>query len=1241
MKRQLAIIIMVMMVLTIMSAFASCEPAHIHQLTKFDKTEATCTLTGNEEYYKCSECGEMFSDALAKNPIAAPEVLERADHVDADKNHKCDDCFNIVGSHFAAEGSHKCGYCGTELTLCVDDNLDHKCDVCKLPMGTHEAAKGKHTCNYCGQKVTECVDADDHICDVCGETLGGCVDADKDHVCDVCGAEVGAHESLTGGHNCDYCGAPVTECVDDDLNHECEICGGAVGEHVEGWGHTCEYCWLDVSTCYDNDLDHYCDICFEKMGVHKPSKDGHFCEYCGYRYTPCVPYEDDGDCTTPVRCTVCEEILVEGLGHAWDWTVDEIGHSATCDNVGCTKVVERADHYRYEEGKCVCGFTCEDQCDVCDGCLDESCILCNDKCQFIDMNKVITFAPQANYLGAPEGPDGKAPGTAGAYNYDTSITAKYIVLPNGAKATLVTLPNGTTAFSGVSFWNNQLYNESGKDGFNCGIPLIDGQYTAVRMHFTNTGDSEVTFKFSNIDYYYDYGVAEVTLAAGETKTVLIHTSHGNSVGLNSQIVFTKDAAAGASVAMWGEFVANENLASITVATPANKLQFTIGETFSLEGLVLKANGTNFGRVYITDNFVTNLDGHVFTAEDVGVKAVIVEFAGQLTYYTIEVADHIHNIEYVPEIAPVACEKDGFEAHYKCTVDGCGLYFNDETGSKVVAAPKAISCHAAGDYSKVLPGQTIPCANCGAAAGVRDMTNWVLFNITTTVNTIGSDVKNAKLEKIELNGIPATKVYLGAGTKGGTGNNDIYLKMSSNDGDRQTVIPHLGSNAASGTTRTVILYYENYGSEPITMNLQNDSGSANGMCKVTVPAHGTAIGTFSTAHKGGGSNWYHYYVDSSHNTDVSFAVYGYMYINDSEVTNAVSVSNSAEKVVYSVGETFTSEGLVLSTAIPGSKTILARTGYTTNYDGHTFTADDIGTKTVTVNFAGKTVTYQITVKDANNKCDEGIHEYVFSNNEALFVEMNGADAMYKKACKYCGEVSAEAYAAPKASFVPHHNIGGGHTIEYVTLEDGRIAAKLTFTSNVAAGTTYTITANSYPGGTNVVFPVSGNGRRVYFEMTSSADITLTWQPEFYGDRDGFTFDLKAGETANGNRIIKYDTNASYTSSDRPYQEIVCNSAVQAGTVVYLTGYFYAPGDVTAVTVNTPANQVIYKVGETFSSTGLSLKPSSANALYAKAVIYGATTDFDGYTFTADDAGKYFEVTATFGEASTVFYIKVQG
>ena len=1236
MKRHLAILIMVVMVLTIMSALASCEPECAHMLTKFEKTEATCTQKGNEEYYACTECGGFFTDAKAQNPISEPVVYEKLAHSDEDKNHKCDACDAIVGKHEAAVDKHTCDYCGETVTSCADVDFDHVCDVCGGAVGVHEAAKGKHTCDYCGKTVNTCTDADDHKCDICGETISVCDDADKNHACDVCGAEMGVHESATGGHSCDYCGGPVTPCGDENKDHVCEICGYPVGVH-DGTddSHICEYCGEIGSECVDADKDHACDVCGAKMGVHKPPTKGHCCEYCGYRYSECTPEADDGDCTTPVLCSKCDEVMVAAKEHDMDWKYNDNAHWGECANEGCNYSVPTTPHYSYKECECECGLVCDnDHCDICDGCLDDSCVLCNNKCEFRNMNKVIHFVPNAN-LGAPEGPDGKANGYT---DIKDSLVAQQIVLPNGVKALLVTAPNGAAANSGASFLNNNgaTIGVYGQNGYNCGMPLIDGKFTTVRMHFTNTGDSEVTFKFSNIDYYYDYGAAEVTLAAGETKTVLIKTSHGDSVGLNSQIVFTKAAAAGASVAMWGEFVANENLVSISVANPANKLQFAIGDTFSAEGLVLKANGTNYSRVYISTNYVTSLDGHTFTADDVGPQAVIVEFGGKMMYYLIEVSDHIHDIKYVEAVEPVKCEKDGFEAHYYCTVEGCGLYFADESGDKVVGAPKVISCHTAGDESKVLPGATIPCANCGAAAGVRDMTNWVLFNITTTVNSIGSDVKNAKLEKIELNGIPATKVYLGAGTKGGTGNNDIYLKMSSNDGDRQTVIPHLGSNAASGTTRTVILYYENYGSEPITMNLQNDSGSGNGMCKVTVPAHGTAIGTFSTSHKGGGSNWYHYYVDSSHNTDVSFAVYGYMYINDSEVTNGVSVSK-APKTTYNVGEAFTSEGLTLSTSIPGSKTITIRTGYTVDMEeGYVFTKDDIGTHNVTVSFAGKTTSYQITVKSPDTDCASGKHENVPVYDEALFVKMDGSDAIYNYKCAICGEVSNETYAAAKVSFVPHHNIGGGHRIEYVTLDDGRIASKLTFTSDVAAGTTYTITASSAPGGTNTCFPVRAE-RRAYMEMTSSADVNLTWQPEFYGDRDAFNFDLKAGETGSYSRTILYT--GSQTSSDLPYQEIVCNSAVKAGTVVYMTGYFYAPGDVTGVTVNTPANNTIFKVGETFNCDGLTLKAQSSESLYSRVVIYNYTTNLDGYVFKEEDYGKLMTVEVYFGNVSTTYQIVI--
>ena len=1233
MKRQIAIIIMVAMVLTIMSALASCDSGCAHMLKRIEAAESTCTLKGNDEYYVCTECGEIFSDAAATNPISEPVVHDRAEHVDEDKNHKCDDCGAITGIHAPAAGQHTCGHCGMLLGACVDADINHECDICGESVGTHEGAANSHFCAYCGEKVSECADNNnDHLCDVCGAVLSNCADENTDHACDVCGAEIGDHVAADGGHNCDYCGGPVTECVDDDLDHVCDIGGCTVGEHVEGWGHTCMYCWQDVSGCYDNDKNHECDICYAAMGVHKPPVYGHACEYCGYKYSECVAGEDDGDCSTPVYCTKCDEIVIPAIPHDLIWHYDAEGHSSECVNDGCNYTSAKVAHTDESVCTCECGYAITPKCEVCGNCLDPECTACETKCVFIDTNKIIHFVPNAN-MAVPEGPDGLAPGAAGAYVHESSITATQTVLDDGTKALLVTAPNGAAAHSGVSFKNNDAatIHVYGQNGYNCGNPsAVDP--IPVRMHFTNHGTSEITFKYSDIDYYYDKGAVTITLAPGESKSALMYVDFGkDSVGLNSQIVFLKDAAAGASVSIWGEHIAHPNLTSISVSVPAGKLNFVAGETFTAEGLVLKANGHYLDRLYISTNYKTNLDGYTFTAADAGTKAVVVEFAGMLTWYTIEVADHVHNVQYVEKVDPVTCQTDGVEAHYACTI--CGEYFTDATGNTVAGAPKAISCHTPGDESNVMPGADIKCTGCGAVAGQRSMENWVLFNLPTTVNSIGSNIKNGKVEKTTINGIMATKFSFGAGTVGATGNSAFQLKMSSNDGKVQTTIPHV--SGGHGYKRTLVLYYENYSDCYVEMNLQNDQGY--NASRVKMDAHSSQILNFDATYAGTGSNWYMYYVDCNPSSDVSFAMYGYIYVNDGE-TDAPTIADAAKKLTYKVGDTFSSEGLALSAKITNiSQTLYASTGFTTNYDGRTFTEGDIGTHTVTVSFAGKTVTYTINVV-ANAQCDQGIHEYAFKNDESLFVEMKGSDAMYKKACIHCGAASTEAYAAGKVAFVPHNRgLDGGHTIEYVTLEDGQIAAKLTFNSDVAAGWKTTIEASGHISGTNVFFPVPTEGRRLYMEMTSSADIKLTWQQEFYGDRDPFTFDLKAGETQGLGQFVKYT--GSNTSSNLPYQEIVAESAIPAGTVVYFTGYFYDLVDVSSLSIYFPASTTLFKVGETFSSAGLVLKPASASSLFNNVDIYNPVTNLDGYTFKAEDAGKIMDVVVTLGNATTTYKILV--
>ncbi len=51
-----------------------------HKLNKTDKVPATCTEEGMKEYYTCSLCNAMFSDAKAATPIDSPEVIPATGH---------------------------------------------------------------------------------------------------------------------------------------------------------------------------------------------------------------------------------------------------------------------------------------------------------------------------------------------------------------------------------------------------------------------------------------------------------------------------------------------------------------------------------------------------------------------------------------------------------------------------------------------------------------------------------------------------------------------------------------------------------------------------------------------------------------------------------------------------------------------------------------------------------------------------------------------------------------------------------------------------------------------------------------------------------------------------------------------------------------------------------------------------------------------------------------------------------
>lgn len=55
-------------------AFAACDDEHVHTLTHHEAVAATCTAAGSVEYWECTECEKLFSDAEATTEITETAV---------------------------------------------------------------------------------------------------------------------------------------------------------------------------------------------------------------------------------------------------------------------------------------------------------------------------------------------------------------------------------------------------------------------------------------------------------------------------------------------------------------------------------------------------------------------------------------------------------------------------------------------------------------------------------------------------------------------------------------------------------------------------------------------------------------------------------------------------------------------------------------------------------------------------------------------------------------------------------------------------------------------------------------------------------------------------------------------------------------------------------------------------------------------------------------------------------------
>ena len=175
---------------------------HVHELTKTEAKEASCTEDGNIEFWTCSKCGRVYSDSECVNEIDPEETIIHA------TGHKWNTEYTVdKEATCTEEGSESlhCSVCGVsdENTVRVIPATGHTYGdwtVTKEATCTEAGSKEK-VCASCGDKVTEEIPATGHSYGEWTVTKEAtCTEAgSREKVCANCGDKV-TEEILAIGH---------------------------------------------------------------------------------------------------------------------------------------------------------------------------------------------------------------------------------------------------------------------------------------------------------------------------------------------------------------------------------------------------------------------------------------------------------------------------------------------------------------------------------------------------------------------------------------------------------------------------------------------------------------------------------------------------------------------------------------------------------------------------------------------------------------------------------------------------------------------------------------------------------------------------------------------------------------------------------------------------------------------------------------------------------------------------------
>lgn len=793
--------------------------------------------------------------------------------------------------------------------------------------------------------------------------------------------------------------------------------------------------------------------------------------------------------------------------------------------------------------------------------------------------------------------------------------------------------NQITIAQGTLKGNSYNLKPLEEDPTNTRTCLNGGQETKFRLTVTNKGTENISFRYFLDDYGDKGGVDIDELKPNETRNVEFSVNWAaDTPGCYHGITLKNDLKSEAKLVFNGYFstlgkVDGTNI-WLSPLKEAKTTSFTVGDTFTSEGVVARLNGgpnweTSFTRIF---NYATNYDGHVFTNEDVGKQKVKVMFGGSSYTYDINVIKaHVHEFIKHEETQPTE-NLNGHKEYYECKE--CGKTYLDANGKEETTLDE-VTIKTEG-FAHFAPSLRV-----------------------CHVNGAESDTDNISSEAVKQeNGLIANRITIKQGSKT---NDSYWMQPQDNDPFNSRTILY------NGVDTEFRLTVRNEGTEEVSFRYYlDDYGDKAGADINNLKPGETRTVKFGTP--GWPSNTpgcYHgITLKSDLNSDAKLVIDGYYSLHGKVDGRDMGITPISEptKTVYQVGDKFSRDGIrVKLTNVINSGTSFID-NFATTFDNHTFTEDDLGTKTVKVMFAGASYEYQIEVYPK--------HEHALVKKEKIEAtdNKNGVNEHFEcSVChlKYKDETGTELVTKDElniqaegfTTFMPGLSVckvdsQPSDTDEIdskaVTLENGRMANNITLKKEAALNSSYWLQPKDSDPANSRTNLLKGVDTKFKMTFTNNGEEAITFRYFFddYGDQGGVEVkDLKPGETRNVEFVLNF-------TSDTPgcYHGITLKSELTKDASLTINGMYSLNGRVNGnelrIVKAKDADKLKFKVGEKFDSTGLIVAlngyPNHDYPMCSRVENY--YTDLDNYEFKAEDIGTK-TVTVSFAGSSFTYEIEV--